>query len=151
MVDISLTTSVSVDPLPRRYTCDGADTSLPLRWRNLPRHVAELDLFVLSAEPVRGHYVVAWALAGIPPGVHSLSAGRLPDGVVIGHNTTGRSRYSVCPPKGGKASYAVLLFAVPHHVTVKEGFNAEALVEATLESISRHEGELSFSYTRPAS
>jgi phosphatidylethanolamine-binding protein (PEBP) family uncharacterized protein len=146
--DIEVKSPVRLKPIPARYTCDGADVSLPLSWSKVPPKTAEVDLFVLSALPINGKFVVAWAVAGINPHTHRLSSGRLPAGTVVGNNSSGQPRYSLCPPRGKEKQYAVLLFAVPRKIQVKRGFDAEALVEHTLVHLAAHEGETFLSYRR---
>lgn len=148
VANITVKSTVSLDPLPPRYTCDGANVSLPLSWSQVPAGTREVDLFVVSALPVKGKFRVAWALAGLRPSVHQLTAGAVPVGVIVGRNSFGQNKYSLCPPKGSTARYAVLLYAVPRRVAVKPGFDAEALFEGKLVHIAPSEGEMSFVYKR---
>src|SRR5262249_18956339 len=50
--------------IPRQYTCDGADQTLPLSWSSVPAGTAELAL-VMDDPDARGF--VHWVVVGIPP------------------------------------------------------------------------------------
>ncbi len=91
---------------------------------------------------------MAWALAGLSPHLRELTWRDLPKGAILGRNSFGHASYSLCPPKHSIGHYAVLLYAVPHHVSVARNFDAESLVEQRLVHIVRSEGELFFSYKR---
>jgi phosphatidylethanolamine-binding protein (PEBP) family uncharacterized protein len=144
---IPLRSSVALTPIPARYTCDGANVSLPLNWGQVPAHTAELDLVVLRLKGAHGKLYAAWAVAGLQPSLKNLAAGQLPAGAVVGSNSIGRARYSVCPSKGSNAQYYVLLFALPHRVRVAHNFNASGLAERLLH-MPVGEGTLSFTYKR---
>jgi phosphatidylethanolamine-binding protein (PEBP) family uncharacterized protein len=146
--DIKITSPVSLKQLPAHYTCDGADVSLPLRWSKIPAGTKDLDLFIVSALPVNGKFEVAWAVAGLKPSLRGLTSGRLPSGATVGANSSGQARYSLCPPHGKKSEYAILLYALPHKVPVKRGFDAEALIEGTLVHVAPSEGEAFAYYQR---
>jgi phosphatidylethanolamine-binding protein (PEBP) family uncharacterized protein len=134
-----LSTSISVhsgtlaagQALDRRYTCDGGDTPLPITWSGLPAKTAEVALFVITAGNVQGQLgliSVNWGVSGLKPTAGGLE-GKLPAGAVVGANAEGKSAYSICPPKGTTGYFAVLVYALPHPLTVKPGFNASALRE----------------------
>jgi hypothetical protein len=139
---------VSLSQLPARYTCDGANVAPPLRWSKVPAGTKELDLFIVSALPINGKFVVAWAIAGLKPSVHSLTSRQLPVGVTTGNNSFGQARYSLCPASGNKSAYAILLYALPRKVPAKTGFDAEALLEGTLVHMASSQGETFISYRR---
>jgi phosphatidylethanolamine-binding protein (PEBP) family uncharacterized protein len=146
--DITVKSSPSLKPMPARYTCDGANISPTFSWSAVPHGIKEVDLFVLSALPVHGKYVVAWAVTGISPSTHRLSSTHLPAGTVVGRNSSGQARYSLCPAHGTTGQYVALLYALPRRVPVSTGFDVEALVEGKLTHIATSEGELFFSYAR---
>jgi phosphatidylethanolamine-binding protein (PEBP) family uncharacterized protein len=146
--DIDVRSSVPLSPVPARYTCDGANISPPFRWTRLPHGTVEVDLFVVSGYPVHGKFVVVWAVAGLSPRMREVSSARLPPQAIIGRNSFGRSRYSLCPKRGRAAQFAVLLYALLHKIPVATGFNAEKLIEGTLVHVAPSEGELFFSYRR---
>ena len=96
-------------PIPRRYTCQGEDLSVPLGWSGLPAGTQSLALIVDDpdapdpAAPKRTW--VHWVLYNIPPTATGLEPGieptSLPKGTRQGKNDWGRSGYGgPCPPVG---------------------------------------------------
>lgn len=133
--------------LPERYTCDGADLSIPLRWERVPRGTAELALFILDERP-GGMTSIDWAVAGLSSALSGITAGRLPAGAVVGRNSFGKDAYSICPEHGQEQIYIVALFALSHRLPLKEGFDAAALHEQ-VERLARVQGLTSARYKRP--
>lgn len=142
-IDIPLKSTARLTPVSARYTCHGANVPLPLHWSHIPHGTVELDLFILSTLPVHNKFDVAWAVTGLSPHSSGITSGRLPANAVVGRNSSGQDRYSLCP-RGIAASgaYTVLLYALPHRVPVKQGFDAESLVEGKLVHGIEHEGQL---------
>lgn len=147
LVNISLTSSTGLEPIAARYTCDGADQSLPLSWGRIPYGTVELAVFVINDEPVRGKFFVDWAVTGLKPSLRKLSAGRLPSGAVVGRNGFGQARYSICPPKGPRAGYLIRLDALPKRVGERPGFNASAQLTPVTRA-SNFSGVSGFTYKR---
>ena len=133
-----------------RYTCDGADISLPLRWSAIPHGTAELVLFIsaFNGTTPSGGPVISWAVAGLHPTLRGIASGVLPAGAVVGRNSSGQARYSICPPKGsGSQRYIASLFTLPHSVAAKPGFDADAL-HKTVVGIAEYNGLALFAYQR---
>ena len=135
--------------IPALYTCDGADISPPLRWRAVPHGTAEMVLFVIDSQSIStGKPLIYWAVAGLHPTLAGLPAGKLPSGAVVGRNSLGQARYTVCPAKNGVLRhYVVGLFAMQHSTSVAPGFNASALF-ATVIHAAQYSGAASFTYQR---
>lgn len=134
--------------LPARYTCDGANISPPLHWKGIPPGTAELMLDVLNLEPVAGKLYFDWAVTGINPKSSSTAAGVVPPGAVVGAGSNGQTKYSLCPAKpGSHENYIAVLFALPHRLHAKTGFDATAL-RLQAERTAQFEGFLFFKYTR---
>lgn len=105
--------------IPAKYTCEGADISPPLAWRDIPENTKSLALIVDDpdapdpAAPRRTW--VHWVLYDIPPtlaGLEEGAAAHLPPGVREGMNDFNRSRYGgPCPPIG-KHRYFFKLYAL---------------------------------------
>jgi hypothetical protein len=146
-IDIQLASSVKLDPMPARYTCDGANVSLPVTWSHVPSNTAEIDLFLFNLAPVHGKLYADWAVAGLSPKLRGLSAGQLPAGAILGRDSSGQVGYSICPAKGPAVRYAFLLYALPKKIPVTPGFNAEALREKALHE-AESAGLLGASYKR---
>ena len=113
---------------PKRYTCDGADLSIPVRWSNVPAGTTELAMFLINLRPVDGKLFFDWALANVSPASHAIPAGVVPAGAVIGRNSFGKVGYSICPPRGTVEEHFILrVVALAHPLAAKPGFDAEAL------------------------
>ncbi len=135
--------------IPVRYTCDGANVSPPLQWGAIPKDTTELVLFVVNfnGHSASGGPLISWAVAGLQPTLKGLAAGALPAGAIVGRNSLGQSRYSICPPKGHTERYIVSLFALQHPVSASPGFDASAVHE-TIVHTAEHNGLTIFSYNR---
>lgn len=97
---LALTSPVIPDggTIPRRYTCDAAGTSPPLRWTAPPAHTVRLRLTVVDPDAPGGHFV-HWRATGIPARAGSVSAGRHLPGE--GLNSAGTRGWTPpCPPSG---------------------------------------------------
>jgi phosphatidylethanolamine-binding protein (PEBP) family uncharacterized protein len=146
----ALTGSGLGGPIQVRYTCDGADATPPFRWGAVPPNTASLALFLLRVartQPTAGGSVSAavnieWAVAGLSPRIHEIPVGRLPRGAV-----TGSKRYSICPTRGGAATYIFQLVAMAQQPAVGPHFNATKLFQEA-ESVSVGRGTLTSSYKR---
>jgi phosphatidylethanolamine-binding protein (PEBP) family uncharacterized protein len=153
----SLTSHVSLsspafrtnDPIPVRYTCDGADLSPPLSWKGVPPGTTELALFVADPEETArgGGPSTFWAVTGLRTTLHGLAAGRLPAGAIVGRNSLGQRRYSICPAKGRTHNYLIALYTLPHPIPVKPGFAADPFQKIVARK-GEYEGAMGFSYTR---
>jgi phosphatidylethanolamine-binding protein (PEBP) family uncharacterized protein len=102
--------------LEATYTCDGKDVSPPLKWGAVPAGVEQLTLFALGVKALKSGRLlprVEWALGGLKPSLHSLSAGEIPPGAFLMANSNGQKRYSVCPSKGKTGHYGFALYALP--------------------------------------
>jgi phosphatidylethanolamine-binding protein (PEBP) family uncharacterized protein len=150
--DITLSSSgiaraarLGASTIARQYTCQGADESPPLQWSGVPAGTSELALFAIASKPVGGKLVYAWAVAGISPTITGVPAGQTPAGAVVGRNSSGQARYSLCPTGGNRETYVFIMFALPRSVSPKPGFEPTALRAQAL-ALSRHTGLLVGSY-----
>ena len=147
VLNLSLTSSIGLEPIAARYTCDGADVSPPISWGTIPAGTVELALFVVNQERVNGKVFVDWALTGLRPSLRQVSAGQTPAGAVVGRNSFGQTRYSVCPTRGAPTEYVARLDAVSKRLGAKPAFNASALFRPASHA-SSSSGLISFSYQR---
>ncbi len=145
-IEVTIPTLLPERFIPARYTCDGTDTSLPVRWSDVPRGTAELVLFLASLRPTPTFF--NWAVAGLRPTTHGIAAGALPPGAVAGRNGYGQVGYSICPPQGTVEEHYVLrLEALPRRLVAGPGFDPETLYREA-ERISRTVGLAGGTYTR---
>lgn len=133
--------------LPSPYTCDGKDSWPELDWQGVPDDSAELVLFAMNVQPIEGKLFFDWALAGIPPSLTGLEAGKLPAGAVQGKNSFGKTGYSICPPQGQGETYVFALYALPKRLSPAKGFDPRTLREEA-QAVAGHAGLLAVSYAR---
>ncbi len=95
-------------PIPRQYTCDGRDVSLPLKWSGVPDDATELHLMMIDPDAPGGSFI-HWQLSGLSPRSTGLDAGKPPEIGNAGTNGFGTTGYrGPCPPRGSK----------PHHYVI---------------------------------
>jgi hypothetical protein len=104
-------------------------------------------LDIIKAHDVNEKIYFDWAVTHIKPTVHSITAGKLPPGAVVGRNSKGQAAYDVCPPKGAPETYIAILFALPHALPANAGFDAGALRHQALHAAIVQKQYL-FGYTR---
>lgn len=102
--------------IPRKYTCEGEDTSPPLEWTDVPRGTRSFALIVQDpdapdpAAPRRTW--VHWVVVDIPADVRELAEGaatRLPAGARHGKNDWGKTGWGgPCPPIGRHRYFFIL-------------------------------------------
>jgi Raf kinase inhibitor-like YbhB/YbcL family protein len=82
--------------IPKRYTCEGANVSPPLRWTAPPAGTASFSLTVFDPDAPGGGFL-HWRIAHLPG-----TARRLPPASPLGgRNGAGRLGYTgPCPPSG---------------------------------------------------
>ncbi len=134
--------------LSSTYTCDGSNTPLPVHWKGVPAGTAELMLDVIKVKPVENKLYFPWAVMRIKPtSSGSIVGGKLPAGAIVGTNGEGKTSYSLCPPKGPSEAYVAVLFALPHKLAAKTGFDPQTLrLEA--EQKASYQNLYIFSYKR---
>jgi hypothetical protein len=94
--------------IPRLYTCDGRDISLPLQWSGVPDGATELELSMSDRDAPGGNFI-HWQLSGLSPKSTGLAAGELPTIGQVGTNSYGTTGYrGPCPPRGEQ----------PHHYVI---------------------------------
>ncbi|MEX2031599.1 MAG: YbhB/YbcL family Raf kinase inhibitor-like protein, partial [Dehalococcoidia bacterium] len=125
-------------PIPEDYTCDGADTSPPLRIDNIPGSTETLAIVVSDSSAGNFVHWVAWNIApdALPGGVSAdgsttLDEGDLPDGAVEGVNDFNEIGWAgPCPPAGGPHRYIFYVYALEGSLDLEEGATATELREA---------------------
>ncbi len=86
--------------IPARYTCEGADVSMPLHWSGVPAKASSLTLTVIDHDAPGGNFI-HWQVQGIPASTTTIDAGQVPPGVTQGVNGFGSKGYrGPCPPRG---------------------------------------------------
>lgn len=92
-------------PIPTAYTCNGNNTSPPLKWSHVPHNAKSLALTVIDVDAPGGHFV-HWVVYNMPVNKTGLETNiapqpQLPDGTEQGKNGAGSVGYhGPCPPSG---------------------------------------------------
>jgi phosphatidylethanolamine-binding protein (PEBP) family uncharacterized protein len=111
-----------------RYTCRGSNVSPPLMWSPAPTGTEELVIMVRTL--ARPPLITNWAVAGLSPALTEIRRGHLPTGAIVGRNSFGNVGYSLCPPAGKSVIVTMAVYAFPHRLHLKEGFDPAKLTGA---------------------
>jgi Raf kinase inhibitor-like YbhB/YbcL family protein len=132
-------------PIPKRFSCDGAGISPPLRW-TAPLRARSLALQVVDVStPSRFVHWLAW---GISPRSRGLAAGARPPRQ--GRNDFGRVGYGgPCPPSGTKHRYVFVLYALGKPVPLRNGATARRFRRAIASANIVGQTQLVGTYRRP--
>jgi Raf kinase inhibitor-like YbhB/YbcL family protein len=132
--------------IPRRYTCDGAGVSPPVRWSSVPPATRELALLVEDRDAGR---FVHWNLLGIPPGTKELREGTVPPGAIQTENGFGDRRWGgPCPPEGkGPHRYVFALYALEKPLGLRGDASPDE-VRSAVAGAARARGTLTGDYQR---
>jgi Raf kinase inhibitor-like YbhB/YbcL family protein len=123
------------DAIPKEYTCDGSDVSVPLRWKNAPDGTTGFALIVDDPDAPRGTWV-HWVLYDLPASVTDLAAGvghqeSLSNGAKQGKNDFGKVGYGgPCPPSGPAHHYHFKLYALDRVTVLKPKATKQQLLDA---------------------
>ncbi len=142
--------------IPKKYTCEGEETSPPLEWTGAP---STTKSFVLieddpdAPDPTRPKQVwVHWVLYGIPAAATRLaggaSSGALPKGAKAGTNDFGKTQYGgPCPPRG-RHRYFHKLYALDVVLDFPGASPKKADVEAAMKGHVLAKAELVGTYEK---
>jgi Raf kinase inhibitor-like YbhB/YbcL family protein len=142
-------------PIPREYTCDGADRSPPLHWRGVPEGVATLALVVDDPDAPSGNWN-HWLIYNMPSGTLALGEAvpatrALGDGSRQGTNGFGKIGYGgPCPPRGSTHRYQFKLYALSKRIELEPGARRDAVLQAIRDGKIVAEAQLTGTYARPA-
>ncbi len=113
--------------IPAKYTCKGADVSLPLTISGVPPSAKELVVAMRDPDASSGNFV-HWALAGIPPSTHAIQSGGVPGLVAPGRNSYGTLGYrGPCPPTAQTHHYVITVTALGAPSGLRPGFTLDSL------------------------
>ena len=139
-------------PIPKKYTCDGSDTSVPLTWTDPPENSKSFAL-ICDDPDAPGKTWVHWVLFDIPANTKELAEGipakqKLDNGAVQGKNDFGKIGYGgPCPPPGSAHHYHFKLYALKETT----GLKSQATKRQLLDAIKAHvaaEAQLVGTYKR---
>jgi phosphatidylethanolamine-binding protein (PEBP) family uncharacterized protein len=104
--------------IPAQYTCDGAGTSPPLQWHNVPKQTAALVLSVIDDTDSGKAGGIRWMVANISPSATGVNAGAVPSGAVVAANAQGNASYgAICPTHGTTSKIEFVLYALKKPLT----------------------------------
>jgi Raf kinase inhibitor-like YbhB/YbcL family protein len=111
-------------PIPKRFTCDGAGVSPPLRWKAPPSRARAFALSVEDPDAPGGTFV-HWTGWNLRPSMRRLAVGaHLP---VEGENSAGTRGYTgPCPPSGPAHHYVFRLYALKAKLRLRAGASPAA-------------------------
>jgi Raf kinase inhibitor-like YbhB/YbcL family protein len=125
-------------PIPKKYTCEGTDTSPPLAWTGAPPRTRSFALIVDdpdAPDPKAPRMTwVHWVVYDIPANTNAIEAGassaRLPAGSIEGGNDFRRVRFGgPCPPVG-RHRYFHKLYALDIDLPAGKPLDKSALLKA---------------------
>ena len=115
-------------PIPKRHSCEGANESPHLLWKNLPKNTQSLALIVDDPDAVGGF--VHWMIWNIDPSAHELPANLSKNTFNQGLNSANQIGYTgPCPPSG-QHHYYFRLYALDKKLSLANTVNKEQLVAA---------------------
>jgi Raf kinase inhibitor-like YbhB/YbcL family protein len=134
--------------IPRRFTCDGADLSPPLRIGGVPARARELAL-VLEDPDAPGGTFVHWVVVHLPPDTRSLATGQMPPSAVATLNSFGKSGYGgPCPPRGARPHrYVFAVYALARRI-VADRRSAPDRVLSAIRGAAVSQGRVTARYGR---
>lgn len=103
--------------IPKKYTCDGSDISIPLNWNDPPERTKSFALIADDPDAPRGTWV-HWVLYDLPATARDLpepvtTREKLDSGAKQGKNDFGKIGYGgPCPPAGSAHRYHFKLYAL---------------------------------------
>ncbi|MFQ5861329.1 MAG: YbhB/YbcL family Raf kinase inhibitor-like protein [Dehalococcoidia bacterium] len=121
--------------IPRRYTCDGEDTSPALSWSEAPEGTRAFALIVDDPDAPVGVFT-HWVLFNLPTSTQGLPEGvskmeRLDSGALQGRNDFGRVGYGgPCPPPGHTHRYRFGLYALDAPLDLEPGATKQQVLDA---------------------
>lgn len=111
-------------PIPAKYTGDGADVSPPLQWRDVPAGTKSFTLVCEDPDAPLGTWV-HWLLYNLPATIcalpeHLPTSDTLPNGAKQGINDFKRVGYGgPFPPRGSPHHYYFKLYALNTELSLK--------------------------------
>jgi len=138
--------------IPKKFTCDGDDTSPQLEWVAPPAATQSFALTVVDHDAPMGSFV-HWVLYDLPPETRSLPEGvpkqdQLPDNSRQGQNDFDKVGYGgPCPPQGSSHRYTFSLYALDSKLNLAPRAT-RSQVEAAAKGHILARGELIARYKR---
>ncbi|MBM3896911.1 MAG: YbhB/YbcL family Raf kinase inhibitor-like protein [Thaumarchaeota archaeon] len=122
------------DRIASKYTCDGADISPELKWRDAPKNTKSFALISDDPDAPMGVFT-HWIIFNIPPSEGTLKEGietkpTLPNGSIQGKTDFGRIGYGgPCPPSGTHR-YRFHIYALDTMLSLSAGSTKQQVLRA---------------------
>jgi Raf kinase inhibitor-like YbhB/YbcL family protein len=121
-------------PIPRKYSYDGSNISIPLAWGDLPQATQSIAIIMDDPDAPAGIWV-HWVIYNIPANRSELpenqpKISQLVDGSLQGLNSSKRIGYEGPRPPSGTHRYFFKLFALNVTPTLNPGLNKAELLDA---------------------
>ncbi len=118
-------------PIPQKFTCQGADVSPALSWSGPPANTKTFLLIVNDPDAPVGDWT-HWIFANIPPKVHQLPENIGDDDTPLGgyqlYNDFKRTGYGgPCPPPGKQHRYFFRLYALDSTLVLQPGSTKQSV------------------------
>lgn len=121
------------EPIPLKYTCDGANINPPLSFSNIPDTAVSLALVMddhdipktVRPDGVWDHWVV-W---NVQPHVAGFQENSAPPGI-LGNNSSGSAGYQAPCPPNGEHRYRFTLYALHSSIDLPFGSTKPELLKA---------------------
>jgi len=142
--------SFQAGEIPKKFTCDDAETSPALTWTTPPAGTQSLALIVVDRDAPFGSFV-HWVLYDMPAGKRELLEGlpkleQLPDGSRQGQNDFDKPGYGgPCPPGKSPHRYVFALYALDSRLNLPAGATRREVEDAMRGHILAH-GEMIVRY-----
>ena len=136
--------------IPELYTCDGADVSPPLAWRQVPKDAQSLTLLMEDPDAAGGDKIfVHWTMYDIGPKFVGVAEGYVPPKAKEGKNSFGKTGYNgPCPPQGDKPHrYVFTIYALRGPSALDAGASPSD-VRDKIEKFALARGTLEATYAR---
>ena len=121
--------------IPARFTCDGDDSSPPLRWSEPPPGTRAFAI-VVDDPDTPGRIFRHWSVYNIPSGTRSMDVSRpgtdeLENTTLQGKNDFGTTGYrGPCPPRGQEHEYVFFFYALSEPLIIPAGASPDEVSSA---------------------
>jgi Raf kinase inhibitor-like YbhB/YbcL family protein len=128
---LTVTSSAFADgaPIPREFTCKGANTSPPLAWSGVPAGARSVALVVDDPDAPSATFT-HWVVYNIDPAQSAIAAGEVPPGASQAMNSGGDVGYTgPCPPSGTH-HYRFTVYVLRSPLTLPAGGDPDRVLVA---------------------
>ncbi|MEO0145003.1 MAG: YbhB/YbcL family Raf kinase inhibitor-like protein [candidate division WOR-3 bacterium] len=129
-ISVSSNSFTNGGQIPVKYTCDGQDISVHIKWSNYPQETKSFVL-IMSDPDAPGSTFYHWILYDIPANINEIQEGQSVG--VKGRNDFGNLGYNgPCPPSVDPAHrYYITIYALNvQSLALNQGANANQVLQA---------------------